>query len=69
MRFCCGIGWLAPVIQLKRNLDARIIEDRTGIETDQLLIEVSTELNNIIERATATDQEQENSEHEINDGL
>lgn len=46
-----SFGWLGPIKHLRDKLADRLKQDRTEIETDQILIRVCTDLTNIIEGA------------------
>lgn len=46
-----SFGWLGPLKQLRDKLVDRLKQDRSEIETDQILIGVCTDLTNIVERA------------------
>lgn len=60
-RFCSGNDWMTPIAQLRNKLEARLQQDRTEIETDQLLIEISIELGKILEGETASEMEHQNN--------
>lgn len=49
LRLCQGQRWLESLVEVQRNLCQRIQQQRTEIETDQLLIDVSMQLNRIIQ--------------------
>lgn len=48
IRFCNAKEWLKPLVELRDKLRSKILQQRTEIETDALLIEVSTNIENIL---------------------
>lgn len=48
LRLCRVQLWMEPIIAVQKKLSQRIQQERTEIETDQLLIEVSMQLETII---------------------
>lgn len=58
-------SWLAPLIKLRDKITSTLNMDTAEIELDTLLIEISTELNNIIENEShnSTEQRLDFNEH------
>lgn len=57
-----GRSWKLPVISLKHSIQSRLELPRTEIETDQLLIEICSELDRIINENDTTEQSQNRNE-------
>lgn len=69
IRFCNAKEWLKPLAELRDKLRNRIQMQRTEIETDELLIEVSTDIESILNNELGIENEIQNKSATHDHGL